>query len=156
MSKIFIIGFGAQKGGTTWLADNLSKAGVMFPWGKEARILHHSFDEIHSGQVSSKRIQNSINHTNNSLAWVHEQNTENILKIISNPKRTRKLATTIEASEKNYRQTLNLIWRNASKGLAATGPEGYAQQVSLYMNQKEKENIPERSFNLEVPNLINQ
>ena len=40
MKKTFIIGFGAQKGGTTWLAANLKAAGVEFPWGKEARILN--------------------------------------------------------------------------------------------------------------------
>ena len=50
MDKTFVIGFGAQKGGTTWLAANLKAAGVKFPWGKEARILQNM------GKDSSKKV----------------------------------------------------------------------------------------------------
>lgn len=36
--KVFILGIGAHKGGTTWLADQFKKAGAKFPLGKEAHI----------------------------------------------------------------------------------------------------------------------
>lgn len=36
--KIFVLGVGAQKGGTTWLASELHKLGVAFPFGKEGHI----------------------------------------------------------------------------------------------------------------------
>lgn len=36
--KIFILGVGAQKAGTTWLASELSKLNVDFPFGKEGHV----------------------------------------------------------------------------------------------------------------------
>ena len=36
--KVFILGIGAHKAGTTWLADQFKKAGAKFPLGKEAHI----------------------------------------------------------------------------------------------------------------------
>ena len=36
--KIFILGVGAQKSGTTWLSSELKKLNVCFPFGKEAHV----------------------------------------------------------------------------------------------------------------------
>ena len=36
--KLFILGVGAQKGGTTWLSCELRKLNVLFPFGKESHI----------------------------------------------------------------------------------------------------------------------
>ena len=60
MEKTFIVGFGAQKGGTTWLAENLKQAGVRFPWGKEARIL--SSKNLNKDKHNA-RIEKTLNQT---------------------------------------------------------------------------------------------
>ena len=37
-NKLFILGVGAQKGGTTWLSSELRKLNVVFPFGKEGHV----------------------------------------------------------------------------------------------------------------------
>ena len=133
MEKIFIIGFGAQKGGTTWLAENLKQAGVRFPWGKEARIL--SSNNLNKDQHNT-RIDKTLDQTKKSLSNINSQNKKDITKIIADPKKAQRLIPTIKKSEKNYRSKLNSIWRRASKSYALMGEESYAQQVDIYMKQK--------------------
>lgn len=135
MDKTFVIGFGAQKGGTTWLAANLKAAGVKFPWGKEARILQNMGKDS-SKKVAELKKQNALSQINNQLSDIHKQNKQNIIKVTTNPKGSKNLLSTIQKSEKDYRSKLNSIWQGASKAYAVMGEDRYAEQVGLYMNQK--------------------
>ena len=103
MEKNFIIGFGAQKGGTTWLAENLKQAGVRFPWGKEARILSHSLNKDERRNMANSKLEKALDLTEKSLSNVNDQNKKNILKAIANPKQSQALLPIIKRSEKNYR-----------------------------------------------------
>ena len=86
MDKTFIIGFGAQKGGTTWLAANLKKAGVKFPWGKEARILHNIAKDT-SENISSLRKQSALSALKNHLSDIHYQNKKKYSKSVKQPQK---------------------------------------------------------------------
>ena len=48
---VFILGIGAHKGGTTWLADQFKKAGAKFPLGKEAHIWD-AIEQQESGELA--------------------------------------------------------------------------------------------------------
>ena len=51
-SKIFVLGLGAQKGGTTWLARELRRQNVKFPFGKEG----HVWNSIEGGVVNVEHV----------------------------------------------------------------------------------------------------
>lgn len=136
MKRTFIIGFGAQKGGTTWLAANLKAAGVKFPWGKEARILNH-IGENTSKNVTHIRLQNALSQTKKQLSNIHSQNQKNMMAALKDSNKSKNFLPLIKKSERKYKSKLNSIWRSASKSYAVMGEENYTQQVELYMNQNE-------------------
>lgn len=73
--KTYILGVGAQKAGTTWLAAELKKLNVRFPFGKEAHIWNNveqsNFDQKNiallaiKSKTKQKRVLNSIKNPEN-------------------------------------------------------------------------------------------
>ena len=93
-NTVFILGIGAHKGGTTWLAQQFKKAGVAYPLGKEA----HIWD-----RVEAKRSAESV-----GLGWL-----DNTKK--SKHKKSRRSLAREKQNIRNKPSTYASYYKNFSK-----------------------------------------
>lgn len=91
---VFILGIGAHKGGTTWLAQQFKKAGASYPLGKEA----HIWDRI-----EAKRSAES-----EELGWLHNSKK-------AKPKRSRRCLAKEKQNIRDKPSTYASYYQNFAK-----------------------------------------
>ena len=91
MTKTFILGLGAHKSGTTWIAKNLKNAGVNFPLRKEARIWNN-LDLKHDQTLTStpqsiEKLDQKIYKAKKQKSHLKNSKYKKQKKILQNPQK---------------------------------------------------------------------